>query len=202
MSYDDPLDSLVNDPIATVQKWTERVVSGRVGDLERRLHENSIENAQLRVQVTIDRDPELGGKWREINNDPEFIKWLNQVDPLAGVTRMELLRRGYNVGAADRGAAIFRAFLASRIPQRERTPTRLPHEGTGPRPSIRTQDLTRGKVWTAKEIHNFYDDCRRGRYDKREAERLQIEAEILAAAKQGRMAPDAVQPKDAKGPLF
>jgi hypothetical protein len=199
---EDHLDELVNDPVRTVQRWTERVVSGRVGDLERQVHENSVENARLRVQIVMDRDPEFGSRWRQINNDPEFIKWLNQVDPLAGVPRMQLLTTAYNHGAADRVGNLFRAFLASRIPARERTETRLPHEGTGPRPSIRTQDLTRGKVWPAKEIHNFYDDCRRGRYDKREAERLQIEAEILAAAKQGRMAPDAIQPRDSKGPLF
>jgi hypothetical protein len=202
MSYDDPLDSLVNDPIATVQKWTERVVSGRVGDLERQVHENSVENARLRVQIVMDRDPQFGATWRAINNDPEFIKWLNNVDPLAGVPRMQLLITAYNHGAADRVGNLFRAFLASRIPQRERTPTRLPHEGTGPRAAIRTHDISRGKVWTAKEIHNFYDDCRRGRYDQREAERRQIEAEILRAAQQGRMAPDAIQPRDSKGPLF
>jgi hypothetical protein len=202
MSYDDPLDSLVNDPIATVQKWTERVVSGRVGALERQVHENSVENARLRVQIAMDRDHELAGKWRAINNDTAFLAWLDEIDGLSGAPRLQLLQRAYNMGNPGPVSAIFKAFIASRIPARERTATRLPHEGTGPRPSIRTQDLTRGKVWSAKEIHNFYDDCRRGRYDKREAERLQIENEIVAAARQGRMAVDAIQPRDAKGPLF
>jgi hypothetical protein len=202
MSYDDPLDSLVNDPIGTVQRWTERVVSGRVGDLERQLHENSTENKQLRCQIALDRDPELAGKWRQINNDTAFLAWLDEIDGLSGAPRLHLLQRAYNMGNPGPVSAIFKAFIVSRIPARERTATRLPHEGTGPRPSIRTQDLTRGKVWSAKEIHNFYDDCRRGRYDKREAERLAIENEILAAAKQGRMAPDAIQPRDSKGPLF
>jgi hypothetical protein len=201
---EDHLDEFVNDPEATVQKWTARVIAGRVGELERRLHENSTENAQLRVQVAMDRDPELGGKWRTINNDPEFIRWLNEVDPLAGEKRMALLHRAYNAGAADRVGNLFRAFLASRIPPRERTATRLPMEGAGPA-SVRASagvNEARRRVWTAKEIRNFYDDCRRGRYDKREAERMQIENEILAAAKQGRMAPDAIQPRDSKGPLF
>lgn len=203
MSYDDdPLDSLVNDPIRTVQRWTERVVSGRVGDLERQLHENSTENKQLRCQIALDRDPELGGTWRTINNDKAFLAWLDEIDGLSGAPRLQLLQRAYNMGNPGPVSAIFKAFIASRIPQRERTETRLPHEGTGPRPSIRTQDLTRRKVWSAKETHNFYDDCRRGRYDKREAERLQIENEILAAARQGRMAADAIQPRDSKGTLF
>jgi hypothetical protein len=199
---EDHLDELVNDPVRTVQKWTERVVSGRVGDLERQVHENATENKRLRCQIALDRDHELAGKWRTINNDKAFLAWLDEIDGLSGAPRLQLLQRAYNMGNPGPVSAIFKAFIASRIPPRERTRERLPHEGTGPRPSIRAQDVTRGKVWSAKEIHSFYDDCRRGRYDKREAERLQIENEILAAAKQGRMALDAIQPRDAKGPLF
>jgi hypothetical protein len=202
---EDHLDELVNDPVRTVQRWTERVVSGRVGDLERQVHENSTENARLRVQIAMDRDPELGSTWRAINNDTAFLAWLDGVDPLAGVPRMQLLQRAYNVGNPGPVSAIFKAFIASQIPSRERTATRLPHEGTGPKPAVRASagvNEARRRVWTAKEIHNFYDDCRRGRYDKREAERLQIENEIFAAAKVGRMAADAIQPRDSKGPLF
>jgi hypothetical protein len=199
---EDHLDELVNDPVATVQRWTERVVSGRVGELERRLYENSIELNGQRVQVAMDRDPELGGKWRTTNNDREFLAWLSQADPFAGVPRQQLLTQAYNSGAASRVAAIFRAYIASRIPQRERTSERLPHEGTGPRPTIRTADLTRGKVWSKAEIHAFYRDCRKGIYDKREPERAAIEKEIFAAAKQGRVTVDAIQPRDAKGPQF
>jgi hypothetical protein len=156
----------------------------------------------LRVQVALDRDPELAGKWRVLNNDKVFIGWLGEVDGFSGEQRQRLLTRAYNTGYSDRVAAIFKAFIASKIPQRQRTETRLPHEGTGPQPTIRTADLTRGKIWSKAEIHAFYRDCRRGVYDKREPERLQIEQEIFKAAQQGRVTADAVQPRDAKGPLF
>jgi hypothetical protein len=199
---EDLLDELVNNPEATIQKWTERVVSGRVGDLERRLHENSTENAQLRVQVAMDRDPELGGRWRAINNDPAFIGWLGEADGFSGAPRQHLLTRAYNTGYSDRVAAIFRSYIASQIPQRERTAERLPHETGARQATIRTADLTRGKIWTKAEIHAFYRDCRLGHYDKQDGERLRIEQEIFAAAKQGRVTVDAVQPRDAKGPLF
>jgi hypothetical protein len=199
---EDHLDELVNDPVATVQKWTERMVSGRVGDLERRLYENSIELNGQRVQVYMDRDPELGGKWRTTNNDREFLAWLSQPDPFAGVSRQQLLTQAYTTGAATRVGAIFKSFLASKIPQRERTAERLPHENGARQPTIRTADLNRGKVWSKAEIHQFYNDCRRGLYDKREGERAAIEKEIFAAAQQGRVTVDAVQPRDAKGPLF
>jgi len=154
---EDLLDDLINSPEATIQKWTERVVSGRVGDLERRLHENSTENAQLRVQVALDRDPELAGKWRVLNNDKAFIDWLGEVDGFSGAPRQHLLTRAYNTGYSDRVAAIFKAFIAQQTPARERTQARLPHEGTGPQPTIRTADLTRGKIWSKAEIHAFIE---------------------------------------------
>jgi hypothetical protein len=44
-------------------------------------------------------------------------------------------------------------------------------------------------------------DVRLGKYDKREVERLRIEAEIFKAAQQGRVADNAVQPKN-RGSLF
>jgi hypothetical protein len=181
MSYDDdPLDSLVNDPVATVQKWTEKVVSGRVGDLERQVHENSVENARLRVQIAMDRDHELGGKWRQINNDTAFLAWLDEIDGLSGAPRLQLLQRAYNMGNPGPVSAIFKAFIASRIPPRERTATRLPHEQGGKRPTVRASagaHEARGRIFAKGEIARFYDDCRRGVYDKRETERLQIEAE-------------------------
>jgi hypothetical protein len=81
----------------------------------------------------------------------------------------------------------------------------LPHEATGPKTAVRESagvHEARRRVWTNAEIRAFYRDVRLGKYNDRDAERLRIEAEIFAAAKAGRMAPDAVQPRDSKGPLF
>jgi hypothetical protein len=117
---------------------------------------------------------------------------------------MQLLTTAYNHGAADRVGNLFRAFLASRIPSRERTSTRLPHEGTGPRPAVRASagvNEARRRVFAKGEIAKFYDECRRGVYDKREDERWRIEQEIFKAAQQGRVADNAVQPKH-RGQLF
>jgi hypothetical protein len=35
---------------------------------------------------------------REINNDPRWLQWLGQIDPLNGVTRQQLLTRAEHSG--------------------------------------------------------------------------------------------------------
>jgi hypothetical protein len=45
---EDHLDDLVNDPQATVARWAQQAVSGKIGDLKSRLHESSVELTYLR----------------------------------------------------------------------------------------------------------------------------------------------------------
>ena len=53
----------------------------------------------------------------------------------------------------------------------------------------------RRRIWTNDEIRRFYADRANGRYDGREAESNRIEQETLAAAREGRVAATAVQPR-------
>jgi hypothetical protein len=201
---EDHLDDLVNDPVGTVTRLAQAAVSGRIGELERRLNETSVEAGKQRTMSILDADPEIGGKWRKLNNDQAFLAWCDEVDGFSGAPRLELLRRAFNTGYSDRVAAIFKAFIAQQTPARERTQTRLPMEGSGPQPGVRPSNgvhEARGRIWGKGEIARFYDDVRRGVYDKREPERLQIEQEIFKAAKENRVADNAVQPKN-RGSLF
>jgi hypothetical protein len=43
----------------------------------------------------------------------------------------------FDIGASDRCITIFKSYLASQIPQRMRTETRLPFEGTGPKATVK-----------------------------------------------------------------
>ena len=138
------------------------------------------------------------------HSDESFLVWLDQADPFSGAPRLDLLRRAFNSGYTDRVALIFKSYLAQQTPARERTTTRLPHEDTAPRPGVRPSGdayASRRRIWAKGEISRFYDDVRRGVYDKREPERRQIEEEIFKAAQEGRVADNAVQPKN-KGQIY
>jgi hypothetical protein len=204
MSYDDPLDSLVNDPVGTVTRLAQAAVSGRIGELERRLNETSVEAGKQRTMSILDADPEIGGKWRKLNNDQAFLAWCDEIDGFSGAPRLELLRRAFNAGNAARVALIFKSYIASQRPARERTAERLPHETGARQPTVRPSNGVheeRRRIWAKGEIRQFYSDVRRGVYDKRESERLQIEQEIFKAAKENRVADNAVQPKNRGSPF-
>ena len=49
--------------------------------------------------------------WREVNNDPRFIAWLDNPNPLSGCTRQQLLNEATARGDAGRVIAFFRGFL-------------------------------------------------------------------------------------------
>jgi hypothetical protein len=196
MSYDDEMygEDLPRD----ARRWARQELGNEVSQLRQQVAQQAVEASRQRCMNALDADPELGGKWRKLNNDPEFLHWLNQEYDLAGCPRMQLLHQAYDAGDQWRVANFFKGYLASRIPPRQRTNERLPMEQTAPRPALRPSAdryEERRRVFKPGEIRQFYNDCRLGRYDGHEAERLQIEREILAAAKEGRVADPAVQPR-------
>jgi hypothetical protein len=189
-NFHDDAEVFGQDLIDTTQRWTAPVVAQQVNQLRGELRQTQSQLARERVMAFLDRDPQLGSQWRTINDDPAFLQWLAQVDEANGVPRLGLLRQAFDLGASDRVAHFFRSYIASKTPPRQRTAERLPMEDGRARPAITRADVDgRRKVWSRAEISRFYADCRNGRYDGRESDRLRIEADILAAAQQqGRIA--------------
>lgn len=179
-----------DDLIQGVQRWAQPVVDRRVAHLEGQIGQLRTQTARDRVMAALDADAELGGNWRTINDDPAFLAWLNTVHDLSGQPRITLLRKAFDAGDPQRTGAFFRAFLASRTPARERTATRLPMENPAQsrrQPPISATVAGQGKRWTRAEISKFYEDCRLGRYDQREGDRIKLEQDILAASRDGRI---------------
>ena len=156
MSYDDEMygEDLPRD----ARRWARQELGNEVSQLRQQVAQQAVEASRQRCMNALDADPELRDKWRKLNNDPEFLKWLGEIYELAGVPRMQLLRQAYDVGDQWRVANFFRGYLTSKIPPRMRTETRLPLEQS-PRVAVREADVNNGKkIWTGKEIRQFYQD--------------------------------------------
>jgi hypothetical protein len=124
--------------------------------------------------------------WRALNDDAGFLKWLEEVDPLYGKPRQDVLDEAQNSLDANRVAAFFtsyKALVQSRAaPRTEALESQVTPstKTTGAPPST---DPTK-KIWTAAMIAKFYDDVRRGNIKAEDAAR--IELDIQAAAREGR----------------
>src|SRR5215472_9757198 len=77
------------------------------------------QNAELRQQLAQDRrrglyqtlDSSLSN-WREIDNSPQWRRWLLVSDPLNGRSRQALLTEAIDRGDITRVLAFFRSYLA------------------------------------------------------------------------------------------
>jgi len=131
--------------------------------------------------------------WREINADKNFHDWLLEVDPLTGLNRQTYLDDAQNQLDVQRVAAFFHQWRqVSGTAAQETRPnpvdelTRQVAPGRG-RSAAPAATPNAPKTYTPQEVSKFYDDVRKGLYKGREQERGQIERDIFAAQREGRI---------------
>jgi hypothetical protein len=140
------------------------------------------QNAQLRemaqrsqtanIQAALDRDLP---QWRQVYANPEFSDWLQSPDPYAGEPRSYLLRRAVAAGDSNRVVRFYQGFLAEHG-----------HAPAGQRSYQPRPAASSGNVYTRQQIANLYERRRKGEIN--DANWAKWEAEIFAAANQGRIA--------------
>ncbi len=126
-------------------------------------------------------------RWREVNADAAFLRWLGERDVLAGRTRQEVLNEARSSLDADRVVAIFNAWTQSqarnggtrdasrRVIPNGKPPAALPAEGPG------EQAVSRG--WIAEQ-NRLYSQ---GYYRRRQQEWQGVQETIDRAAREGRI---------------
>jgi len=111
--------------------------------------------------------------WREVDRDPRWLNWLALPDPYTGRSRQLLLDDAAARGAAAQVIALFNGFL------REAgggSPGRSPPASAQPS----------GRIYSRAEVAQLLD--RRRTQHLSPAERMRLEAEIIAAGREGRIA--------------
>ena len=158
-------------------------------------------------QIFNDIDRLVGPDWETINDSPQFLEWLQVVDPYSGATRGAMLSAAFQNRDAPRVARFFNGFrqehaagqqpaaaapaAAPASPQGAAPPVTLaslaaPGMGNAP-PPAGTPTEAGQRVWTLPEISAFYADVQRGRYKGRQADQAAIERDIFLAQKSGRI---------------
>jgi hypothetical protein len=125
---------------------------------------------------------ELVPDWRSIDKNPDWHRWLCGVDQLSGRVRQVLMNEAIDNSNARQVAEIFRQYTAQ---------AGQPALG---QPLVRTgHSRQRGPVYTRKMIKDLYEAHRRGAYQGRDADWMRQEADIILAAREGRVAdPDFI----------
>jgi len=189
-----------NDFIDLVERRTRQIVDTEMAKLTPQLQKMSGEVAETRRMTTQERmhaqlDTHIES-WKDINTSPEFLLWLDDVDPFTGASRAALLRGAYDSGHGDRVVAIFKGYLSDTAPatpapvSQIRKPGRANladlaapgatrTAGRGPTEALPPTPVTRA------EIQAFYSDVARGAYKNRPQDQKDVEARINSAVARG-----------------
>lgn len=122
--------------------------------------------------------------WEQINQNPKFLTWLDEVDELTGETRQSLLSRAEQSRDAARTAKFFNAFKKTSSTWAATSANALDQQVTPPTNKAPNAPPAK-KVWTRAEVSDFYARMRRG--DVSDADAVAIEADIHAAQIEGRL---------------
>lgn len=187
----------LNKVITELREENARLREGLVGVEQKQ--------GQTAQQQFWNQFAQLVPDWEQINQDPRFLAWLEKTDPLSGQPRQILLNSAQDALDAQRVAAIFDAFKGtvnvappptppqpstSHPPARSPAPPEVARQvqpGRSKAVSATQASEPATKIWSEREISNFYREASLGRYSREEQAR--IEAEIDLAVAQGRVGP-------------
>jgi hypothetical protein len=201
------VDNYGSDLIDGVGRWAEARFAPLLQEIDRRLLSVEGGNQQLAnytAQKSVDAMlTQAVPDWDQVNHDPNFILWLDQVDMLSGRKRKELIDEAYGAGNAPRTIAFFRAYKneqtvvnpngqgtrpvqtgnipADRLPLADLVVPGRGQSVTAPAPGAPEQ-----RIWTAADIAAFNRQKQQGRWIGREAEAARIEADYMRAPLEGR----------------
>lgn len=123
-------------------------------------------------------------EWEALNVDPNFIKWLEEVDELTGQTKQVLLSQAEQTRDASRVAKFFTSYKKATSSWAANANASL--ESQVVPPTNKAPDTPPSKkVWTRGEISEFYSRMRKGEVS--DADAIAIEADITAASIEGRI---------------
>jgi hypothetical protein len=155
-----------------------------------------------RMDSTFDQEVP---QWRQLNETPSFLEWLQLTDPYSGTIRINLLRDAYGQCNTPRVAAFFKGFLAEEAATAPRDQEATPQAAapqSAPQPGKPSLDqfAAPGRAksaagpapaekpfFTRAQIATFYAASTAGKFAGREAERDKIERQIFEAQREGRV---------------
>lgn len=178
-------------------------VAQRVNQVAQATHDVGARVAQSDQQSVLTQLASAVPNWQELNEDAGFLEWLDQVDPFSGAQRGALLKQAYKAHDGPRVVAFFTGYLkehAAVTPPAAPTPAaaappaapqrkleQFVAPGTPKTGAASTQDGSGKRVWSRAEIGAFYSDVQAGRFKGTAEQRKQIEADIFAAQREGRI---------------
>jgi hypothetical protein len=186
------LVDMVNRQSEKVYNTIAAQLSKRVAEFDARIQklEQQVTGVSQRTDTTLEQQfyAALGGlvpDWEKINADERWLQWLAEIDPIYGVPRQAALDAAHKALDPKRVANVFNAFKSQFQPKAaDSLSAQVAPSGAASSAPVAAPAK---QLLSSRFVENFYNDVARGRYVGREAEMQRLEAEINAAAAEGRI---------------
>lgn len=183
-------DEIVSARLAELQPRIEKL-DGSVKDLGRTAQLSQKERCAAYLATHVPG-------WEDINNDPLFVAWLQDEDPLSGEQRNLILAKAMAAGRFDRVARIFKGYSEEQdllVPHTRSKGNGKPKvkadtlvAPSGGRSEVRTPPApATPEVFDGQDIREFYNSLARNDHGLSQAEIDGIEKRIFAAISEGRV---------------
>ncbi len=188
--------------VKTVVEEVVKGVSTRVEQVEKRVEKSAEDTFGEKLDRLV-KDDKGNPVWRQINDNPEFTKYLKD-KKYHGVSDFDLLRNALARGDAESVAEFFNEHLASKKPPVTKPDNKPiegdplkkivsaddealapPKPGAGGKPKAGGDDKDEDKPITRTFVAKFHTDVALGRYKNRPKDRDAINAKINNAMTKG-----------------
>ena len=133
---------------------------------------------------------------RQLNRDadPRWIEFLDLYDPSTGRMNRELAEEAIESDSPAALANMFADFMRkngivqNKAKDEESSVGRSPKPERGGRANAQPSDNANAvEAWTSAEVRAFYTDISKGKFKGRDAERIKLEAQLMAAVAAGKI---------------
>lgn len=125
----------------------------------------------------------------EINDDPNWVAWLDEYDPLLRTQRRVVAQEAFNNGDVDALVDYVNVFRSTTQPPKVKTKqSELERQIVPSRTSAPTAAVTpKGKMYTAAQVDGLFSKIRQLNIQGKFDEATKLDAEITAAYAEGRV---------------
>jgi hypothetical protein len=188
-------EALGDTTVDVLKRVTQKVTETATADLRQELDAEKTARKEERTKKAkdakaqgykffLDKLAAMVPDWKTINEDKGFIDYCHNTYDLDGSLVADNFRQAE--GRRD-AVAIARYMLDYKAAGPKADPMEDYVSPTGVNASEAPKQETKGRIWTRKEINQFYEDLNRGRFKGSREEALAVEKDIDKAVMEGRI---------------
>jgi hypothetical protein len=159
----------------------------KIAELEKRIEQASSRVGEVTFEQRLNR---MIPDFDQLNSDPKWVDWLDEVDPLTRAPRRLFAQQAYDSGDVEalvHYVNMFRQSIGPAQTQVNQNKAKLERQTAPTRNASSSVSTAQEKVYSTAQVEEMFSKARRLNIQGRFDEANKLEAEITAAYAEGRV---------------